>query len=343
MIELRKLSLDDGEDIYEMIQEIPESENGYQNNAKGKTFDEFKLFIKKRYEESLATELVDGWKVPSTKYWLYVDGKPVGMGDIRHFLTPALREAGGNIGYSIRPSERGKGYGFKLLELLLSECAKMGMEKVLITIKQSNSPSIRVAEKNGGLRAGENEERIFFWVPLKDFSDVCLEGEDIVLKKAKFDDWESMYNNLWKHPESAKYMYWSPTESEGEAKDRMIRTITYEKIWKYALLIYLKETGEAIGFAGMKDLEDGTFEETGVAIGPAFIRKGYGRQVLNLLLDEAQRMGAVKFIASNRDCNIASRELQRVCGFSFERLSEEFIDPRTGDKYFLEYNIKYLR
>ena len=50
--------------------------------------------------------------VPSTQF-IYVresDGKILGTIQIRHSFTPFLETYGGHIGYSIRPSERRKGY-----------------------------------------------------------------------------------------------------------------------------------------------------------------------------------------------------------------------------------------
>ena len=74
----------------------------------------------------------------------------------------------------------------------------------------------------------------------------------------------------------------------------MKRTIAFEEKPenKYALFVYLKKTGEAIGFAGMRELERGIYEETGIALGPEFVRKGYGRQILTALLEEAGKLGA---------------------------------------------------
>ena len=40
-----------------------------------------------------------------------VDGRIVGLADIRHTLNAFLAAYGGHIGYGVRPSERGKGYG----------------------------------------------------------------------------------------------------------------------------------------------------------------------------------------------------------------------------------------
>jgi len=45
MLELKRLSVDDGLDIYTMLQEIPAEENGLINKANGLTFDEYKEWL----------------------------------------------------------------------------------------------------------------------------------------------------------------------------------------------------------------------------------------------------------------------------------------------------------
>lgn len=164
MTELRKLAIDDGIDIYRMLQEIPKEENGLINKANGLSFEEYKEWLKRKYAESEQKGLVDGWKVPSTTYWLYADGKPAGFGSVRHFLTDALREAGGNIGYGIAPSYRGKGYGKELLRLLLKEAGRLGMDKALVTVHLDNAASKAVALANGGMITGQTEERFLIWI-----------------------------------------------------------------------------------------------------------------------------------------------------------------------------------
>ena len=48
-----------------------------------------------------------------------------------------------------------------------------------------------------------------------------METDDIVLRKAKFEDWESMHKNVWSRPETAKYMQWQITKTEESAKERI--------------------------------------------------------------------------------------------------------------------------
>ncbi|MCQ2550559.1 MAG: GNAT family N-acetyltransferase [Lachnospiraceae bacterium] len=174
-----------------------------------------------------------------------------------------------------------------------------------------------------------------------DYSDFSLETKSLVLKKAKEEDWEEIYKNLWSHKESAKYMLWDVTTSETEAINRIRRTVDFQKVNKYAFFVYEKNTNIPIGFAGMKEIEPGVYEDIGIALGPDYTRKGYGIEILNALVEEAKSCGGHKFVASCRKQNIASHQLQMRCGFHF--VSEETrIDPRTGESYLLEINEKQL-
>lgn len=161
---IRKLAIDDAEDIYNMLQEIPADENGFINFANGKTYAEYRLWLKKSYAASLQEGIIDGWKVPETIFWLFEDGKPVGFGKIRHYLTDRLLEAGGNIGYSIIPEARGRGLGKKFVAGLIEEGRKIGVERLLFTIRNSNIPSIKAALANGGVIEKVTDERHYISV-----------------------------------------------------------------------------------------------------------------------------------------------------------------------------------
>ena len=164
MPELRKLSVDDGMDVYQMLQDIPLDENGLQNKVNGLTYEEYKDWLVKKQQESELDSIVDGWKVPTTTYWLYADGIPVGFGKLRHTLTDALRKAGGHIGYGIAPQYRGRGYGKELLKLLLGKADEMGIDQVLVTIRLDNHTSLAVALANGGVITEQTDERYLVWI-----------------------------------------------------------------------------------------------------------------------------------------------------------------------------------
>lgn len=87
------------------------------------------------------------------------DNKVVGIIDLRHRLTPFLMNFGGNIGYSILPEERGKGYAKEMLGLMLEHCRERGFEKVLLTCDKENLASARTITSNGGVLENEVEDK----------------------------------------------------------------------------------------------------------------------------------------------------------------------------------------
>lgn len=161
---LQKLSANDGEAVYRMLQDIGTCENSFTNPVRGMDFAGFKKWLSRQEEWSEGRNLPEGY-VAQTVYWLVDDGLPVGIGKIRHALTPESREFGGNVGYAIASACRGRGYGKALLGFLLEEAKKMELDEILLTVDKYNHASKKVAEANGGILVRENSERWYFRIP----------------------------------------------------------------------------------------------------------------------------------------------------------------------------------
>lgn len=78
------------------------------------------------------------------------DNRIVGMINIRFALNEQLKKFGGHIGYSIRPTERLKGYGKINLYLGLLECQKHGLKEVLLNCDKDNVGSAKLIQSFGG-------------------------------------------------------------------------------------------------------------------------------------------------------------------------------------------------
>jgi len=90
------------------------------------------------------------FRVPETIYWLADDDNFLGRLELRHRLHQRVNDIGGHIGYSIRPSQRRRGYGHAILQLGLQKAARHGLSDVLLTCDPDNIASQRIIEKNGG-------------------------------------------------------------------------------------------------------------------------------------------------------------------------------------------------
>ena len=96
-------------------------------------------------------------KVPARTYFLVreSDRRIVGMINIRLALNEHLKRYGGHIGYSIRPTERGKGYNKINLYLGLKVCSQHGIEEVFMDADLDNPASWMTMEALGGRRIRE--------------------------------------------------------------------------------------------------------------------------------------------------------------------------------------------
>ena len=101
-----------------------------------------------------AARVPHGW-VPGTEFWLDDSGEVVACTRLRFWLTPSLEIEGGHIGFDVRPSSRGRGFGTAALSLVLPEARRRGLERVRITVDSDNLPSIKIIERNGGILSGE--------------------------------------------------------------------------------------------------------------------------------------------------------------------------------------------
>lgn len=109
------------------------------------------------FQDNLSKETVRAGLVSATTFLAVSENtdKLVGMIDIRHELNEHLLNFGGHIGYSIRKSERNKGYATEMLALGLIECKTIGINKVLITCDKKNTASAKTMLNNGAVFENE--------------------------------------------------------------------------------------------------------------------------------------------------------------------------------------------
>ena len=112
--------------------------------------------------------------VPATQFMLVrkTDNKVLGFLQVRHEFNDYLSKLGGHIGYSVRPSERRKGYAKEMLKMALPFCREIGIDKVLVTCIDGNIGSEKTILANGGVYEStvhepyDNKDLKRFWIAL---------------------------------------------------------------------------------------------------------------------------------------------------------------------------------
>ncbi len=101
------------------------------------------------------------------------DRKIIGAVNLRWDLDEEMLKFIGHIGYSIRPTERRKGYGKLNLYLALKESEKLGLDRVMISCRVSNPASDRTIQALGGvlersdIDPADGELTNVYWIEVK--------------------------------------------------------------------------------------------------------------------------------------------------------------------------------
>ena len=90
------------------------------------------------------------WVVTDTFFALNEARRIVGIIDLRHTLNDFLKDYG-NSGYSVRPTERRKGYATEMLRQIKGIAKEAGMTELHMATFQDNIASVKTIVKNGGV------------------------------------------------------------------------------------------------------------------------------------------------------------------------------------------------
>lgn len=119
----------------------------------GKEPNPFQSMVQDLEDTSIGKGLEEGWVPASTFWFVNKENRVIGVVNIRHSLTALLYDAGGHIGYGIRPSERKKGYATELLRQSLQKAKQLGVKNVLLVCDETNTGSMKTILNNGAVEA----------------------------------------------------------------------------------------------------------------------------------------------------------------------------------------------
>jgi len=113
----------------------------------------------------VAPETWPGGCVPQSTFWWVAGDEYVGRLALRHRLTPHLLVEGGNIGFEVRPSARGRGHATAMLAAALPLAAGLGIALAYLDCDEDNTASRRVIESNGGRLERREAGSLYYVVP----------------------------------------------------------------------------------------------------------------------------------------------------------------------------------
>ena len=149
-MELRRPTLADKETILSMVAEFEETQSAHDGGFWDAEAFVYEAWLESNRDMEMGLGIPEGW-VPAVQLVAFArDGQAVGFLNLRLRLSAYLLEEGGHIGYSIRPSERGKGYAKEALHKGLQVAKEKNTHRALVTCSTENPASRAVILANGG-------------------------------------------------------------------------------------------------------------------------------------------------------------------------------------------------
>lgn len=110
--------------------------------------DGFAAWVARLHREAVAP---DEGRVPATYWWIFDGDTYLGAITLRYELNDFLLNAGGHIGYGVRPSARRRGIATWALGEVLGVARRAGLPRALVCCDDSNVASARTIEHHGGV------------------------------------------------------------------------------------------------------------------------------------------------------------------------------------------------
>ena len=325
------------EEALELIREY--AEDGSKMNGAGglnKHPEDYEGWLKMTDEYNFLTP--DEKRVPAREFFFVreSDRRIVGMINIRIALNERLRAHGGHIGYSIRPSERGKGYNKVNLYLGLKICNQYGIETVLMDADLENPASWKTMESLGGIRVREFFDEVDAHCMVVDYEidtkkalaehawleemvvPIRLETERLILRELQPSDYDALYAVLADSDIMQHYPY---TFDEKRVHGWIERNRARYHQYGFGLFaVCLKETGEMIGDCGMtfQNIDGETLPEIGYHFRADMQRKGYAKEAAAAVRDWAFKNTSFKALYSYcKHTNVPSMKTAESIGMHF--------------------------
>ena len=164
---LRRPSQTDKEAILEMMAEFEREQSAHDGGFWNPDNFVYEEWLEENLQAEAGLNIPENW-VPAIQLVSFDEaGYALGFLNLRLRLNDYLLEKGGHIGYSIRPSKRGKGYAKESLRQGLQVAKDKNIHRALVTCSIKNPASRAVILVNGGQLEDIRHETERYWIDLE--------------------------------------------------------------------------------------------------------------------------------------------------------------------------------
>ena len=164
---LRRPTLADKETVLELMAEFEQTQSAHNGGFWDADNFDYEEWLETSHNKEMGIGLLEN-RVPSIQFVSFDDvGRALGFLNLRLRLNEGLLNHAGHVGYSIRPSERGKGYAKESLRQGLQIAKGKNIKRALVTCSTENPASRAVILANGGVYEDVRNGTERYWIDLE--------------------------------------------------------------------------------------------------------------------------------------------------------------------------------
>ena len=303
--------------------------------------------------------------VPDETYFLVNENDNIiGIINIRLGLNDELKELGGHIGFSIRPTERGKGYNKINLYLGLKRLNEVGVKEALLDCEVDNKASSGTMKALGGkLVCTKNTEKYGmvedYIIDIKDslerykdtYEPYVMNADNKVwIRKVKPEDargWFVLGNKVWRDAYSNIFPEEVFIEKDNRI-DEKVKTFSDKMRNDNENIAYVAEyNGEIIGImcgsikSAYSNFNSDYADLIALYVDPKFQGYGIGTAFKNVFEEWALENGATQYVIGVLKDNMKARSVYESWGGKLSEYEEDYVKLGVGyPEVFYTYDLQ---